>query len=119
MASNIDVVAANAKTLEDLLAKGSLKSVDLVERYPEQIEKHDGYLHAIIFIPPRDYLLAIASLLDEERKLGKLRSPLHGLPIIIKVFQPQLEECGFVTIHSYHYLVSYVMLRHEHYQLII
>ena len=88
MTSAFDVLTADARTLKELLAEGSLKSVDLVDRYLEQIEKHDGYLHAVMSIPPKDNLLATAATLDEERKSGKLRSPLHGLPIIIKVSLP-------------------------------
>jgi hypothetical protein len=98
MTSTFDVLTADVVTLQDLLAKGSLKSVDLVDRYLEQIEKHDDYLHAVLFIPPKDNLLATASALDEERKLGRLRSPLHGLPIIIKVSQPQPDRSPSVGL---------------------
>jgi amidase len=98
MTSTFDVLTADARTLKDLLAKGSLKSVDLVNRYLEQIQKHDDYLHAVLFTPPKDNLLAIASTLDEERKSGKLRSPLHGLPIIIKVSQPQPDRFPSVEL---------------------
>jgi amidase len=81
----LNVLTADVKLLKDLLEKGTLKSVDLVDRYLDQIEKHDGYLHAMLSIPSRQNLRTIASALDEERNSGTLRGPLHGIPVIIKV----------------------------------
>ncbi|KAK4456218.1 putative amidase [Podospora aff. communis PSN243] len=92
-----DVLTADAKQLADLLDKGSLKSVDLVDRYLDQIEKHDGYLHAVISKPSRQALHAIARGLDEERKAGKLSSGLHGIPIVIKNNIDTLPSLGMST----------------------
>lgn len=80
-----NVLTADVKLLKNLLEKGTLKSTDLVNRYLDQIEKHDGYLHAMLSKPTRQSLQTIASCLDEERKAGSIRSPLLGIPIIIKV----------------------------------
>ena len=80
-----NVLTADVKLLKNLLEKGTLKSTDLVNRYLDQIEKHDGYLHSMLSKPTRQSLQTIASSLDEERKAGSIRSPLHGIPIIIKV----------------------------------
>jgi amidase len=41
-------------------------------------------LRAIIETAPVDNVLAIAQKLDEERAAGKVRSPLHGVPIAVK-----------------------------------
>ncbi|TVY19360.1 putative amidase [Lachnellula arida] len=79
-----NVLTADVKLLKNLLEKGTLKSTDLVNRYLDQVEKHDGYLHAMLSKPTRQSLQTIASSLDEERKAGSIRSPLHGIPIIIK-----------------------------------
>ncbi|KAF2117053.1 amidase signature domain-containing protein [Lophiotrema nucula] len=68
-----------------LLQNGSLRSVDLVETYVKQIQRHDGYLHAMISTLPKEKLLRTAQTLDEERAAEKIRSPLHGLLIILKV----------------------------------
>ena len=36
------------------------------------------------FITKKEKLFEIATGLDEERKAGKVRGPLHGIPIVIK-----------------------------------
>lgn len=41
-------------------------------------------LNAIIETAPLDNVRAIAQSLDDERAAGKVRSPLHGVPIIVK-----------------------------------
>ena len=82
-----DVLTATAASLQDQLTTGTLTSVDIVEGYCDQIEKHNhaGFkLNAIIAVAPRDIVLAQARVFDEERKNGKIRGPLHGLPIIFK-----------------------------------
>lgn len=82
------IANADAKSLLRLLESGSLKSVDIVNQCLDQIEKHDGYLHAMLSMPPRQALRAVASSLDDERAAGRLRGPLHGIPVIIKVRRP-------------------------------
>jgi amidase len=72
-------------TIEDftsVLESGCFRSVDLVQSYLARIEEiHDG-LHAVIEMSPD--ALSIAASLDEERKNGTIRSPLHGIPILVK-----------------------------------
>ena len=87
MTSIFDVVTADAKYMKELLEDGSLTSVDLVDRCLLQIARYDGYLHAMLSTPSRESLRDIASDLDKKRKKGELKSPLHGIPIIIKVAQ--------------------------------
>lgn len=80
-----DVPTADLKLLQRQLGDGSLQSIDLVEAYLAQIHKHDDYLHAMVSIAPQDGLIARAKILDQERKNGQVRGPLHGIPIILKV----------------------------------
>lgn len=84
-----DVLTADVRTLQRLLGRGAVNNSSLVDRYLAQIEKHDDYLHALIQVTPRDLLVKRAGELDGERKEGRLRGPLHGIPIIIKV-RPRL-----------------------------
>ena len=84
-ASLFNVFTADLKWLQSQLGNGSLQSTDLVEAYLAQIHKHDDYLHAMVSIAPHDSLVTRAKVLDQERKNGQLRSPLHGIPIILKV----------------------------------
>lgn len=58
--------------------------MDLVNLYLERIEKHDPCLNAIIQVAPKSSVLDIAALRDYERRVGRIRSPLHGQVILVK-----------------------------------
>ncbi|PNP47963.1 hypothetical protein TGAMA5MH_01015 [Trichoderma gamsii] len=81
---HLDVLTVNTQTLQDLLEKGSIKSTHLVNFYLDQIQRHDDYLHGILTMPSREALQKIAVALDKERAAGKVRSRLHGIPVILK-----------------------------------
>lgn len=87
---HLDVLTVNTQTLQDLLEKGSIKSTHLVNFYLDQIQRHDDYLHGILTMPSREALQKIAVALDKERAAGKVRSRLHGIPVILKVKCPIL-----------------------------
>lgn len=73
---------------QDDMNSGRLTSEAPVESFLHQIEKHnhDGLkLNAITSVCPRDIAIKHARRLDEERRQEKIRSKLHGIPIIIKV----------------------------------
>ena len=62
-----------------------LTSRALVQAYLDRIaviDKSGPALNAIIELNPE--ALAIADQLDAERKSGKVRGPLHGIPVLIK-----------------------------------
>ncbi|KAI1267849.1 amidase signature enzyme [Xylariaceae sp. FL1019] len=80
----IDTIKATAVQLQHLLSAGQLTSVQLVEHYLAQIERYEPTLNALVSIAPRDSLLCASATLDHERSQGHLRSPLHGIPIILK-----------------------------------
>ncbi|PQE17184.1 amidase family protein [Rutstroemia sp. NJR-2017a WRK4] len=80
----VDVLRTDTQSLQKLLEAGKVNSVDLVEIYLAQIKKHDGYLHSMITLAEEPTLREAAERLDAERKASKVRSPLHGVPIIIK-----------------------------------
>lgn len=64
---------------------GELTSHALVQQYLDRIAKIDESgpaINAIIELNPD--ALAIADSLDAERKSGKVRGPLHGVPVLIK-----------------------------------
>ena len=67
------------------MAKGSLTSRELTERYLERIaavDKAGPRVNSVIEQNPD--ALRIASERDAERKAGRVRGPLHGIPILIK-----------------------------------
>lgn len=72
-------------TITDLQAQmkaGKLTSRRLTEMYLERIKQLDPKLRSVLEVNPD--ALAIADQMDKERKKGKLRSALHGVPVLIK-----------------------------------
>ena len=72
-------------SLQEKLTSGSYTSEQLVEIYLKQIESIDKKgpnLNAIIEINPD--AVSIAKEMDNERKNGKNRGTLHGIPVLIK-----------------------------------
>lgn len=71
--------------LQDKMAKGEYSSEKITQLYLERIaaiDKKGPVLNAVIELNPD--ALAIAKSMDEERKAGKIRGPLHGIPVLIK-----------------------------------
>ena len=71
--------------LAQLMASGERTSRTITEAYLARIEaldRGDAGLHAIIETNPD--ALAIAEALDAERAAGKVRGPLHGIPVLVK-----------------------------------
>jgi amidase len=67
------------------MAAGTLTSRALTQAYLDRIAQIDDagpMLNAVIEISPT--AITDADALDAERKAGKVRSPLHGIPILIK-----------------------------------
>jgi Asp-tRNA(Asn)/Glu-tRNA(Gln) amidotransferase A subunit family amidase len=84
MGSDIDLLTATAVELQSHLTAGSLTSVELVRAADQQIDHFDGYLKAVIEKAPN--ALKRAKYLDEQRSAGIVLGPLHGIPVLIKVF---------------------------------
>ncbi|QWI72498.1 hypothetical protein ER45_012290 [Bacillus mycoides] len=71
--------------LADLLAKGKITSVNLIQEYIKRIVKYDKnglILNSILELNPD--AIYIAESLDLERKVKGARGLLHGVPILIK-----------------------------------
>lgn len=82
---NPTVFDLNEQTIEQLqksMQSGKLSAVDICQKYYDRIQEVDPMLHAVIEVNPD--ALKIAQQLDQERKNGKIRGPLHGIPILIK-----------------------------------
>jgi amidase len=81
----IDVEELSAIDAQAKLASGALTSHALTRAYLDRIAKIDKAgpaLNSIIELNPD--ALKEADALDAERKAGKLRGPLHGIPILLK-----------------------------------
>ncbi|KAK6221701.1 Amidase [Colletotrichum tabaci] len=84
---SLNLLEASAKDVSDALASGNVTSGALVKAYLARIEAHNHeglHLNAIIESAPFEKVYAIATALDAERAAGIVRSPLHGVPIIVK-----------------------------------
>ena len=71
--------------LQDKMNSGEMTVRSLCEGYLERIDQLDRNgptVNAVIELNPD--ALAIAAVLDEERKAGKTRGPLHGIPLLLK-----------------------------------
>jgi amidase len=68
--------------LQDKMASGELTAAGICRMYLERIKKVDPFLRSVIEINPESE--QIAEMLDGERKAGKIRGPLHGIPVLIK-----------------------------------
>ena len=76
---------ATIADLQQRMSAGSTSSRELVEQYLSRVEALDKggpQLRSIIEVNPD--ALAMATQMDTERKAGRVRGPLHGIPVVIK-----------------------------------
>lgn len=81
-AADIDIEEATVASLAQGMAAGRFSSADLVRAYLARIAAIDKKVNSMIELNPD--AIAIAERLDTERKAGKVRGPLHGVPVVIK-----------------------------------
>ncbi len=84
-AASINLQDATVEDINKAFAAGTLTSEELVRRYLARIEaynKQGPALRAVIAVAPN--ALERARELDAERKAKGPRSPLHGIPIVVK-----------------------------------
>lgn len=68
--------------LQEQMKSGKLSAKEIAGKYLERIKRIDEKLNSVIELNPD--ALKIAEDLDKERKAGKIRGVLHGIPILIK-----------------------------------
>ncbi|KAJ3031510.1 hypothetical protein HDV00_008261 [Rhizophlyctis rosea] len=68
--------------IQTYFKKGTLTSAELTEIYIDRIGRYNFELGAVIEI--NKDAIDIAQKLDKEYKAGKIRGPLHGVPILLK-----------------------------------
>ncbi|MDQ8165918.1 MAG: amidase family protein, partial [Gemmatimonadota bacterium] len=84
-ASTFDVMEASITDLQQAMASGRVTSARLVDAYMARIAAFDHRgpaLNTMIRLNPR--ARADAAALDAERRNGRLRGPMHGIPIVLK-----------------------------------
>ncbi|MFM7461272.1 MAG: amidase [Burkholderiales bacterium] len=81
----LNVSDASVATLQAAMQSGKTSSQSIVRAYLARIkalDKNGPRINSVIELNP-DALL-IARALDAERKAGKVRGPMHGIPVLIK-----------------------------------
>ena len=76
------VVEVTIPEMQKAMKEKRLTARDLVQQYLTRIALYDGKLHATITVNTN--ALKEAEELDRERARGKVRGPLHGIPIALK-----------------------------------
>ncbi len=81
-AARFDVVEATIPEMQQALQEGRVTSRELVEAHLVRIALYEEEVNATIAVNPR--ALQIADSLDRERAQGRVRGPLHGIPVALK-----------------------------------
>src|SRR5437588_8285542 len=76
------VVEATIPEMQAAMRAGQVTSRELVLQYLTRIALYEDKLHAVITVNPN--ALKEAETLDRERARGRMRGPLHGIPIALK-----------------------------------
>lgn len=79
---NFNIVEASISDMQKAMHDGKLTSRQLVEQYLTRIAIYEPELRATIAV--NKSALVEADRLDKERRDGKIRGPLHGIPIALK-----------------------------------
>lgn len=84
---HLDVLTAGVGELAQALDARQLTSVRVIKMYLHQIEKWNGYLHALTYVAARELLLAQARECDRmirSEGFDRRAMPLCGVPVIVK-----------------------------------
>lgn len=80
-----DIARLTASELSAAFERGELRSVEVVEQLIGRIEALDASgmeLKSVLEIAPD--ALEQAAFLDAERQAGRIKGPLHGIPVLLK-----------------------------------
>ncbi|MGC2238549.1 MAG: amidase [Pyrinomonadaceae bacterium] len=80
--TKFELEEATVFELQDSMKSGKSSSERITEKYLDRIKTLDKSLNSIIEINPDAQ--RIAEEMDKERKTGRVRSMLHGVPVLIK-----------------------------------
>lgn len=80
--STFDLNEITINDLQKMMESGEMTAVQICQKYFDRINLIDPLLKSVIEINPD--ATEIARQMDEERKAGKIRGLLHGIPVLIK-----------------------------------
>ncbi len=81
-AGELTLSHATVADLQAAMASGTVTSESLLQLYLARVDRYEPDLNAVITLNPR--ALEEARALDIERKTKGPRSPLHGIPVVLK-----------------------------------
>ncbi len=84
-AAEVELTAATIEEVNAAIDAGELNSAELVEMFLDRIDAYDKQgpaINAVLTLNPE--ALEQARALDEERVRSGRRSPLHGIPVLLK-----------------------------------
>jgi len=81
-AHSLTVVEATIVDMRTAMEQKRVTSRELVTQYLTRIATYENKIHAVITVNPR--ALQEADERDRERAQGRIRGPLHGIPIALK-----------------------------------
>jgi len=79
---HFSVVEVSIADMQRALKQRRVTSHELVQQYLTRIALYEDRLNAIVYVNP--HALDEADARDKERAAGRMRGPLHGIPIAIK-----------------------------------
>jgi len=81
-AAPFTVVEATIADMRSALDARRVTSVEIVRQYLARIATYEDLLHAALHV--NRHALSEAEVLDRERAAGRIRGPLHGIPVAVK-----------------------------------
>ena len=94
--NDFPLLETNIEQLQEAYQSGSISIEEVTQLYLNRIEEidHNGpELRSIIHVNTN--AVAFSKTLDQERKEGKSRGPLHGIPIILK---DNIDPCEYLIV---------------------
>lgn len=68
--------------LQDAMKSGKMTAKEIAQKYLDRIREIDPLIKSVVETNPD--ALQIAEQMDRERRSNKVRSPLHGIPVLLK-----------------------------------
>jgi len=104
--TEFDVMDKSIPELQSAMEAGAITSRQLVQIYLARIAAYDKQgpaINALVALNPE--ALAAADALDTERRAGRTRGPLHGIPVLIKDNYETIEmptTGGSIALRTFH-----------------
>jgi amidase len=80
--TTFNVVEATIPEMQRAMEEGRLTSRQLVTLYLTRMAMYEDRINAVLYVNPN--ALAEADRLDQERREGRVRGPMHGIPVALK-----------------------------------